>query len=149
MRWEKMLEMSLNGFTLIKSEVLVAMQISVFVKDEYFRLVGSVESYSCATGLMGHFGNKGGVGISFMFGGLKILMVNSHFCAHAGRKTQRNAAYFKICKELMRGNRNFTELFDSVFWFGDLNYRVDGERREVIGLLNEGKLNVFARFNNF
>ena len=82
-----------------------------------------------ATGIGHILGNKGGAGLSFsLLDGTSLAFCTSHLAARPERVKQRNANYREICQGMHLGgvaNMSFTTAFDHVFWFGDLNYRID------------------------
>ncbi|KAI8615688.1 Endonuclease/exonuclease/phosphatase [Chytriomyces sp. MP71] len=90
-------------------------------------------------------GNKGAVYACLDFKGLTILFVNCHFSAHQERVSERRndykklstkiSAQFKCHHEVEAGDVDLQQKFDHVFWFGDLNYRVNGTRSMVDLLL--------------
>ncbi|XP_045150265.1 phosphatidylinositol 3,4,5-trisphosphate 5-phosphatase 1 [Echinops telfairi] len=75
-------------------------------------------------------GNKGAVGVSFMFNGTSLGFVNSHLTSGSEKKLRRNQNYMNILRFLALGDKklspfNITHRFTHLFWLGDLNYRVD------------------------
>lgn len=75
-------------------------------------------------------GNKGSVGVSLKLFETRFCFVCSHFAAHTDQLEKRNAD-FRITKQQLKfqdeKNSTVIELdqHDSIFWFGDLNYRID------------------------
>jgi hypothetical protein len=83
--WEEFLKYSFEGYVVLKSEVLVGTHLVIFVKEEYLGFFhGSrffnedVKAETLSTGLGNVIGNKGAVGISFLFGDRSFLFVNAH-----------------------------------------------------------------------
>ncbi|XP_023379541.1 phosphatidylinositol 3,4,5-trisphosphate 5-phosphatase 1 [Pteropus vampyrus] len=75
-------------------------------------------------------GNKGAVGVSFMFNGTSLGFVNSHLTSGSEKKLRRNQNYMNILRFLALGDKklspfNITHRFTHLFWLGDLNYRVE------------------------
>ncbi|VDK82097.1 unnamed protein product [Onchocerca ochengi] len=70
--------------------------------------------------------NKGCVAISMYMNDTSVCFVNSHFIAHIERNEKRIMDYKYIVKHI-RFRRSGKTLFehDAVFWFGDLNFRLD------------------------
>ncbi|KAJ3232867.1 inositol polyphosphate 5-phosphatase [Chytriomyces hyalinus] len=96
------------------------------------------------------FGNKGAVYASVRYKHLSILFVNCHFSAHQERVAERRNDYKKLSTKInMRfplndttkqqclrdGEDDLKQKFDHIFWFGDLNYRINGTRSMVDLLL--------------
>ncbi len=100
--------------------------------------------------------NKCGVAVSFKFGDTKLLFIAAHLTSHHNKVEQRNADYHRINSLLTLTTPSFSpsstlqqqqqqpppqppqpqknsvlEQFDYVFWFGDLNYRINGNRKIV------------------
>ncbi len=97
-------------------------------------------------------GNKGGVGIALCIGSTSMLFVGAHLAAHQSKCDRRNQDFFDIDYGLLRklkplpkgannnntsGNANVgaSTAFDMVFWGGDFNYRVNGNRKAIDALL--------------
>ncbi|VDO37034.1 unnamed protein product [Onchocerca flexuosa] len=70
--------------------------------------------------------NKGCVAISMYMNDTSVCFVNSHFVAHIEKNEKRIMDYKYMIKH-MRFRRRDKTLFDhdAVFWFGDLNFRLD------------------------
>eukprot|EP01103_Thecamoeba_quadrilineata_P007170 TRINITY_DN1696_c0_g1_i1.p1 TRINITY_DN1696_c0_g1~~TRINITY_DN1696_c0_g1_i1.p1 ORF type:complete len:669 (+),score=118.43 TRINITY_DN1696_c0_g1_i1:1842-3848(+) len=83
--------------------------------------------------------NKGAVGISFNFLENRLCFITSHLAAHQDKILERNANYFDIVKGLKvtRPPLDITNSFHYLFWFGDLNYRIDMNRDKVIELIKQ------------
>jgi hypothetical protein len=158
-KWENNLKQHFRGYTLIRHEVLVGMQLSLFVKTEYTRYISDIHSSKIGTGI-GNLGNKGSVGICLKFCQSTFLFINSHFAgkfliifqAHEGNVLQRNADYSKTMSDISivcpsdTHNLPLTARFQNVFWLGDLNYRLNAERSLVETLLKEGKVKVIFSY---
>lgn len=88
--------------------------------------------------------NKGGVGISFDFYDLRLCFLNCHLAAHADAQymARRHQDAQDIINGIKLGNSSvdMTSQFHHVFWFGDLNYRIDLERPQVAELSQAGKI---------
>ncbi|KAK9728505.1 hypothetical protein K7432_000987 [Basidiobolus ranarum] len=147
--WEKQLvELLSPQYVLIKSETMAALHLAVFVWRDCRHWIKATHSAQVATGIGGVIGNKGGVGISVLFGTTSLLFVNSHFTAHQGKVADRNYDYKRIDKELrLNGYKAYpsgqkpvtvSDRFDYTFWVGDLNYRVEGDRRTIDAKLSTG-----------
>ncbi|CAG8464991.1 2478_t:CDS:2 [Scutellospora calospora] len=142
--WESRLTEYLGDtYVLIKTETMAALHLAVFVWRECENWVQGYQHDAVATGLANLFGNKGGIGISLLFGNTSFCFINSHLAAHQSKVKQRNHDVKKISKELkLKGFKpedksqvNVTDRFDYTFWFGDMNYRVDLPREKVDKLI--------------
>ncbi|CAB4015709.1 inositol polyphosphate 5-phosphatase OCRL-1 isoform X2 [Paramuricea clavata] len=105
---------------------LVGMLLVVFIKIELHNYVQDVETREVGTGIMGMMGNKGGVAVRFRLFNTTVCFVNSHLAAHQEEVERRNQDYRDIMARLSfpRNSLGITD-HDVVFWFGDLNYRID------------------------
>ncbi|XP_053709479.1 phosphatidylinositol 3,4,5-trisphosphate 5-phosphatase 1 isoform X2 [Synchiropus splendidus] len=77
-----------------------------------------------------NMGNKGAVGVSFMFNGTSFGFVNSHLTSGSEKRLRRNQNYLSILRFLNLGDKrlipfDIAHRFTHLFWFGDLNYRID------------------------
>lgn len=132
--WEASVASSLGpNYVLMQSCTLMATHIVVFLKKELVDLASDVESASVATGLYNVIGNKGGVAVSLVLGSTSFLFVNAHFAAHQNKVAARNADFSRINSSLPLGRKwsdapLACDRFDRVFWSGDLNYRINGNR---------------------
>jgi len=72
-------------------------------------------------------------GISFNFHGTSFCFVNCHLAAHQNMIADRNLNVESILSSLHLGCPDFeiTTQFCHLFFFGDLNYRIDMERDDV------------------
>jgi hypothetical protein len=79
-----------------------------------------------------------------------MLFVNAHFSAHQEQVERRNSDFDKICLKLNlrppitddSALQSVTDRFERVFWLGDLNYRVNANRRIADALIQAGDLDV-------
>ncbi|KAL3807945.1 hypothetical protein ACHAXA_006823 [Cyclostephanos tholiformis] len=134
-------------YTELAVKFLVGLLVCVFVKAPHKPRVKYVHSDSVGVGVMGMMGNKGGVTIRLQFYDSTLCFICAHLAAHRENVAGRNAdfanVYTKISFEI--GHEAVQEVIklgsmsqwamgtssvgvpdhDLVFWFGDLNYRVD------------------------
>lgn len=92
---------------------------------------------SVATGLMDMLGNKGSVALSMKLHETRICFVCSHFASDTEKLEKRNSDFraskfrlkFQDEQQQLEGGPVPTGLdledHDFIFWFGDLNYRLD------------------------
>nr|XP_057929529.1 phosphatidylinositol 3,4,5-trisphosphate 5-phosphatase 1 [Doryrhamphus excisus]XP_057929530.1 phosphatidylinositol 3,4,5-trisphosphate 5-phosphatase 1 [Doryrhamphus excisus]XP_057929531.1 phosphatidylinositol 3,4,5-trisphosphate 5-phosphatase 1 [Doryrhamphus excisus]XP_057929532.1 phosphatidylinositol 3,4,5-trisphosphate 5-phosphatase 1 [Doryrhamphus excisus] len=105
-------------------------RIVVLAKPEHENRISHVFSDSVKTGIANTLGNKGAVGVSFMFNGTSFGFVNSHLTSGSEKKLRRNQNYLNILRFLNLGDKkvnpfDITHRFTHLFWLGDLNYRLD------------------------
>jgi hypothetical protein len=118
-------------------------RLVVLVRRANYYAITNVKTLSVATGLGGVMGNKGGVGVSFAYHETTMCFVDSHLAAHQDQEQARNANYRDIVRGLSHAlymensPLDITNQFDHLFWFGDLNYRIDLPRDDVLQLVSQ------------
>ncbi|KAI8835307.1 Endonuclease/exonuclease/phosphatase [Chytridium lagenaria] len=125
-------------YSLLKTKRMGAMHLALFIKRSLRHKV---------TGIGRIMGNKGAVVIGLRLQDMKLLFINSHLAAHHGRVRRRNKNYRKIIDELQSrgvciGEDKVSMPPDCVFWFGDLNYRINGTRPLVEALIDQNRFEV-------
>lgn len=158
-RWESVLREALGTeFEMLCGHTLQATHCIVFLRRELVCFVTKLNSAAVSTGIgfgQNRLGNKGAVAITFSLGNKALLFINAHL-AHARQGLQnRNAEYHKITSQLARelldvkglGDMSEDEAIeqllsdmDYVVWAGDLNYRLEMEREDVLDLLSSDRL---------
>ncbi|XP_039225688.1 phosphatidylinositol 3,4,5-trisphosphate 5-phosphatase 2 [Crotalus tigris] len=144
--WVDFLRGVLKDFTEIEYR-LIAMQslwnikIAVLVKLEHENRISHVGTSSVKTGIANTLGNKGAVGVSFMFNGTSFGFVNCHLTSGNEKTARRNQNYLDILRLLVLGDKQLSSFdislrFTHLFWFGDLNYRLDMDIQEILNYIN-------------
>lgn len=112
----------------VKHVRLQGLILSIFTKREHLIHLRSIQSTYTRTGLGGVWGNKGGVTIRLCAYGCSMCFVNSHLAAHESEIFQRINEYNMIIEKQRFVDDQATNILthDYSFWFGDLNFRVDG-----------------------
>ncbi|KAM7388680.1 hypothetical protein PAMP_024840 [Pampus punctatissimus] len=118
------------SFKQVAVHTLWNIRIVVLAKPEHENRISHVFSDSVKTGIANTLGNKGAVGVSFMFNGTSFGFVNSHLTSGSEKKLRRNQNYISILRFLNLGDKklnpfDITHRFTHLFWLGDLNYRVE------------------------
>jgi phosphatidylinositol-3,4,5-trisphosphate 5-phosphatase 2 len=142
--WVTRLKNSLNilvgiNFKQVAVQTLWGIRLVILVKEEHFNKISHVQQSTVKTGIAGVAGNKGGIGISFFFSGTSLCFVNTHLTSGNERCQRRNNNFYDILRGLQVGqaSRKMGGIFDlthqchHVFWFGDLNYRIDLQIEEI------------------
>ncbi|KAM9849177.1 phosphatidylinositol 3,4,5-trisphosphate 5-phosphatase 1 isoform 2-T2 [Aulostomus maculatus] len=124
------------SFKQVVIHTLWNIRIIVLVKPEHENRISHVFSDSVKTGIANTLGNKGAVGVSFMFNGTSFSFVNSHLTSGSEKKLRRNQNYINILRFLNLGDKklnpfDITNRFTHLFWLGDLNYRVEFQSTEA------------------
>ncbi|XP_068786963.1 phosphatidylinositol 3,4,5-trisphosphate 5-phosphatase 2 isoform X2 [Struthio camelus] len=144
--WVDFLRAVLKDFTEIEYRP-VAMQslwnikIVVLVKPEHENRISHVSTSSVKTGIANTLGNKGAVGVSFMFNGTSFGFVNCHLTSGNEKTARRNQNYLDILRLLSLGDKQLSSFdislrFTHLFWFGDLNYRLDMDIQEILNYIS-------------
>ena len=139
-KWRDQVEDALPGdYQLVSEHQLVGLLLLVYASPEVLPHVGSVSSTSVGTGIMG-FGNKGAVSTRIVLGETtKLVFVNSHLSSGLGKAEldRRNWDALQILNKTkfdpntdslgnMSDHADRIGDEDFAFWFGDLNYRLEG-----------------------
>ncbi|EDL40153.1 inositol polyphosphate-5-phosphatase D, isoform CRA_e [Mus musculus] len=133
--WLELLRHSLQEvtsmtFKTVAIHTLWNIRIVVLAKPEHENRISHICTDNVKTGIANTLGNKGAVGVSFMFNGTSLGFVNSHLTSGSEKKLRRNQNYMNILRFLALGDKklspfNITHRFTHLFWLGDLNYRVE------------------------
>ncbi|XP_006866867.1 PREDICTED: phosphatidylinositol 3,4,5-trisphosphate 5-phosphatase 1 [Chrysochloris asiatica] len=133
--WLEILKQSLQEITSMTFKTMAIhslwnMRIVVLAKPEHENRISHICTDNVKTGIANTLGNKGAVGVSFMFNGTSLGFVNSHLTSGSEKKLRRNQNYTNILRFLALGDKklspfNITHRFTHLFWLGDLNYRVE------------------------
>ena len=122
-----------------------AMRLIVAVHAKHVHAVTHVEAERESTGFA-HLGfDKGAIGVSFLIYRSRLCFVAAHLAAHADRLERRVADVKEIwgargTQGLQLGYYDARVDFSNrhnVFFFGDLNFRLEGERDQILEHLRE------------
>uniref|UniRef100_A0A452SUK1 phosphatidylinositol-3,4,5-trisphosphate 5-phosphatase n=1 Tax=Ursus americanus TaxID=9643 RepID=A0A452SUK1_URSAM len=124
-------------------------RIVVLAKPEHENRISHICTDNVKTGIANTLGNKGAVGVSFMFNGTSLGFVNSHLTSGSEKKLRRNQNYMSILRFLALGDKklspfNITHRFTHLFWLGDLNYRVELPTWEAEAIVQKIKQQQYA-----
>uniref|UniRef100_A0A3P8TIP0 phosphatidylinositol-3,4,5-trisphosphate 5-phosphatase n=1 Tax=Amphiprion percula TaxID=161767 RepID=A0A3P8TIP0_AMPPE len=125
----------------IAVQTLWNIKIAVLVKPEHENRISHVGMSSVKTGIANTLGNKGAVGVSFMFNGTSFGFVNCHLTSGNEKIARRNQNYLDILRLLSLGDKQLSSFdislrFTHLFWLGDLNYRLDMDIQEILNYIN-------------
>uniref|UniRef100_A0AAY4ENC1 phosphatidylinositol-3,4,5-trisphosphate 5-phosphatase n=1 Tax=Denticeps clupeoides TaxID=299321 RepID=A0AAY4ENC1_9TELE len=128
-------------FKPVAVQTLWNIKIVVLVKPEHENRISHVGVSSVKTGIANTLGNKGAVGLSFMFNGTSFGFVNCHLTSGNEKIHRRNQNYLDILRLLSLGDKQLGSFdislrFTHLFWFGDLNYRLDMDIQEILNYIN-------------
>ncbi|KAM1584255.1 hypothetical protein ACFX1Z_037255 [Malus domestica] len=134
-----------STYVRIVSKQMVGIYVSVWVRKKLRRHINNMKVSPVGVGLMGYMGNKGSVSVSMSLYQSRMCFVCSHLTSgqKEGAEQRRNSDVYEIVRRTC-----FSSVFDTdqpltipshdqIFWFGDLNYRLnmsDTEARRLIAL---------------
>lgn len=139
-KWKAALEAALPpGYELVTAEQMTGLLLLVYASPEIAPTISNVSTKQVGTGLLGYFGNKGAVMTRLLLGETtRMVFINSHLASGAGSsyldrrcwdvgqvlsRTQFDPIVHAGVEE-EEGEKIGDE--DLAFWFGDLNFRLDG-----------------------
>ncbi|XP_019595308.1 phosphatidylinositol 3,4,5-trisphosphate 5-phosphatase 1 isoform X3 [Rhinolophus sinicus] len=142
-------EVTSMTFKTIAIHTLWNIRIVVLAKPEHENRISHICTDNVKTGIANTLGNKGAVGVSFMFNGTSLGFVNSHLTSGSEKKLRRNQNYMNILRFLALGDKklspfNITHRFTHLFWLGDLNYRVELPTWEAEAIIQKIKQQQYA-----
>ncbi|KAL8535466.1 hypothetical protein ACS0TY_011191 [Phlomoides rotata] len=131
------------SYVRIVSKQMVGIYVSVWVRRRLRRHINNLRVSPVGVGLMGYMGNKGSVSVSMSLFHSRLCFVCSHLTSGEknGAENRRNSDVLEIIRRT-----HFSSVFDidqpqtipshdQIFWFGDLNYRInmlDAEVRKLV-----------------
>lgn len=132
-------------FVRIVSKQMVGIYISVWVCRRLRRHINNLKVSPVGVGLMGYMGNKGSVSVSMSLFQTRLCFVCSHLTSghKEGDQQKRNSDVHDILHRTRFSSIADAEQprtipsHDRIFWFGDLNYRLnlpDAEVRELVAV---------------
>ncbi|KAM9849589.1 inositol polyphosphate phosphatase-like 1b isoform 2-T2 [Aulostomus maculatus] len=140
--WTEQIRATLRSYTHIDFKQVAVqslwnMRLAVFVKPEHESRISHVNTASVKTGLGNTLGNKGAVGVSFLFNGTSFGFVNCHLTSGSEKVLRRNQNFVDILRLLSLGDKQLGAFdislrFTHLFWCGDLNYRLDLDVQDIL-----------------
>ncbi|XP_010538510.1 PREDICTED: type I inositol polyphosphate 5-phosphatase 2-like [Tarenaya hassleriana] len=133
----------------IVSKQMVGIYVSVWVRRRLRRHINNLRVSPVGIGLMGYMGNKGSVSISMSLYQSRMCFVCSHLTSGQkdGAEQRRNADVYEIIRRTRFASVLDTDqprtipCHDQIFWFGDLNYRLNMSDSEVRKLASQQRWN--------
>ncbi|GAA6224705.1 phosphatidylinositol 4,5-bisphosphate 5-phosphatase A-like [Lates japonicus] len=122
------------GYVLVTSQRMQGLLLLVFAKYYHLPFLRGVQTETTRTGLGGYWGNKGGVSARMSVFGHTICFLNCHLPAHMENSEQRMEDFESILQQQQFEGQAATGVLDHdvVFWFGDLNFRIDDLEMQVV-----------------
>ena len=118
--------------------------------------IQDVRTSSVAMGIMEMIGNKGSVGVSLRVNQSRVCFVCSHFAADTDKLEKRNSDFrstrqrlrFQLQQDAQNDFYDIENDHDAVFWFGDLNYRLDNlGLREAFQMIYANEFEELLKFD--
>ncbi|KAK9667886.1 hypothetical protein RND81_13G018200 [Saponaria officinalis] len=133
----------------IVSKQMVGIHISVWVRRKLRRHISNLKVSPVGVGLMGYMGNKGSISVSMSLYQSRLCFVCSHLSSghKDGDQHRRNANAYEIIRRtrfssiLNSSHPSTIPSHDHIFWFGDLNYRLNMTDTEIRKLVVKKKWN--------
>ncbi|XP_070509543.1 inositol polyphosphate 5-phosphatase E [Chironomus tepperi] len=144
--WEVTLQETLGpSHVLFHSASLGTLHLAVFMRRDLIWYCSEPEDASLSVRPGSHFKTKGAVAISFCLFGTTMLFVTSHLTAHQQKVKERVQDIKRIIHSLdlprnlnvRHRAKDVTQNFDSVYWCGDLNFRLSEPRDNLMKWLKE------------
>jgi hypothetical protein len=120
-----------DQLVLVGESLLVGLYLLVFVRRRLMVDVSDVTKSFVGSGLLGKLGNKGAVGVRFQLGLKTVAFACCHLAAHQHEVKRRNADYATIDAGLFP-THGAVASHDIAFFFGDMNYRLEGLSRSDV-----------------
>eukprot|EP00659_Diplonema_papillatum_P012268 gene12268-18961_t len=139
--WKRCLDARLKDYTLVADEQLMGLVLLVWIRDSVIqRSKVAVDVRSASSGfLCGLFGNKGATALRLSVLNSRsgqqthVCFVNSHLAAKDRNTERRNDDHDRISRKIrFKDHPREIQENDYVFWFGDLNYRLEASDEEFV-----------------
>ncbi|CAG0914413.1 unnamed protein product [Notodromas monacha] len=119
-----------KGFIRVKRIRMLTSLLLVFVRKKHLLQCRDVFTASTRSGVAGVLGNKGSLTVRMTLRGTSLCLVNSHLPAHDYLLGERIKCYNDAVMTQSVPVRETPKILyhDYVFWFGDLNFRLDDEK---------------------
>lgn len=115
------------GYIKVTSIRMQGLLLLFFSKLDHVPFIRDIQTTYTRTGLYGYWGNKGGVSIHLSFYGHMLCFLNCHLTAHMNNASHRVDEFEHILDAQTFDDKNTPRILDHkvVFWFGDLNFRIE------------------------
>ncbi|XP_065055059.1 phosphatidylinositol 4,5-bisphosphate 5-phosphatase A-like isoform X1 [Rhopilema esculentum] len=116
-----------HGIVMIEKIRMIGMLLIIAVNSKHLPFIRNRRTSFVRTALWGLLGSKGGVAVRVDLYGESFCFVNAHLTAGDEYADYRNQEYNSIIKRIYFPDCGTPRVLDHrfVFFFGDLNYRID------------------------
>lgn len=139
-------ESHIGAYRLLCRQSMVGLFLCAFAREDLLPRISSVSIEKVKTGLGGLHGNKGGIGLRMLIDSTSICFLNCHLAAGQTHIAQRNSDAAAVLKGvqfptmphlpeghfLTGGDGSLPTDHEYLFFFGDLNYRIEGYSDHII-----------------
>ncbi|TVY19438.1 Type I inositol polyphosphate 5-phosphatase 8 [Lachnellula arida] len=165
-KWRRALSNALpRGYELVAEQQLSGLLLLIFASPVLAPTISAVSTVSVGTGIMGYLGNKGAVTTRIVLGETtRMVFVNSHLASGSdpAHLERRIWDVQQILQRTQFDPINWAGVLDDVheglgqedfaFWFGDLNFRLDGlpgdDIRRLLMLHTKGEYDIGQKSRN-
>lgn len=160
-KWRAALEAALpDGYQFVTSEQMSGLLLLIYASPDLASSITNISKRVVGTGVGGWFGNKGATVARIVLGdATKMIFVNSHLSSGSDLSSMERRCWdAKTILDRPRfdpvvlvgddrdDNQDRIGDEDFIFWFGDLNFRLDGipgdDIRRLLTLHSSGEYNV-------
>ncbi|XP_020595234.1 type IV inositol polyphosphate 5-phosphatase 3-like [Phalaenopsis equestris] len=138
-----------SSFVRIIKKQMVGIFISIWARRYLQKIIQNVKVSSVGVGAMGYIGNKGSISVSMSVGQTQFCFICSHLSSgeKKGDELRRNADVQEINRRTrFAGLHKTIKDHERIFWFGDLNYRINLPYERAHELISAKKLpELFAK----
>ena len=139
--WERKVMQELGPeYNLLAGESLGGTHQMLVSHETLTPLIQNIRISTITTGFFNVIPNKGAVAISFEIGKHRILSIGCHLASGNGNLSERNEGIWRILNQI-------PDTFDWVTIFGDLNYRIQGDTKQVKILIEEKERSVLLKMD--
>ncbi|XP_057572452.1 inositol polyphosphate 5-phosphatase K isoform X2 [Hippopotamus amphibius kiboko] len=115
------------SFVKVSSVRMQGLLLLIFAKYEHLPFIQILSTKSTPTGLLGYWGNKGGVNIFLKLYGYYVSIINCHLPPHMANNDQRLEHFDRILETQNFEAQDIPNILDHdlILWFGDMNFRIE------------------------
>ena len=148
-----------NKYKLLKSDSLIGLFLICFIKKELHHSVQHFELVNLKTGLKGFHGNKGAICARLVLFDTSIAFIVAHLAAGQKHVAERNKDVKHILNNVQFSHLNIPTVYldtngikiwdqDIIFFFGDLNYRIEMSRHDCEYLIKQFEMLQSTQLND-